>query len=154
MILYQKTTLAGVPVGVPGPLPADLVGLADADLENLDWTAAGAGYQGFGFFPVEVPDARPSPHRLPKIDYWRLFTGEEETAFNRARRQVAALTDDDYDDPSKAGLVALERFLNRFDATPIVEADHPETHQGVDLLVALSILTPERAVAVKAGDLP
>lgn len=154
MILYQKTTLAGVPVGVPGDLPAELVGLADTDLANLDWIDPTQGFAGFGFLPVEVADPKPSPHRLPKIDYWRLFTGDEETKFNRARRQVAGLTDADYEDEAKAGLIGLERFLNRFDATPIVEVDHPETHQGVDLLVALSILTAERAVAVKAGDLP
>ena len=154
MILYQKTTLAGVPVGVPGQLPAELLGLADADLADLDWVDPAQGYGGHGFVPVEVADPRASPHRLPKIDYWRLFTGEEETAFNRARRQVASLTDADYDDATKVGLVALERFLNRFDATPIVEADHPETHAGVDLLVALGILTPERAAQVKLGEQP
>lgn len=154
MLLYQKTTLAGSPVGEPGPLPADLVGLDDASLANLDWVDPAQGYGGHGFIPVEVADPRPSPHRLPKIDYWRLFTGDEETAFNRARRQVAALADADYDDPTRAGLIALERFLNRFDATPIVEADHPETHQGVDLLVALEILTPERAEQVKLGEQP
>lgn len=38
-------------VGSLGPLPADLVGLADADLANLDWTDPSLGYRGDGFFP-------------------------------------------------------------------------------------------------------
>jgi hypothetical protein len=154
MIAYQKITLAGAPVGVPGLLPTELVGLADTDLADLSWVDPGQGYSGFGYIPVEVDDPRPSPHRLPKVDFWRLFTGEEETAFNRARRRVSGLTDADYDDPAKAGLVALERFLNRFDATPIVEVDHPETQAAIDLLVILEILTPERAVQAKLGERP
>ena len=155
MILYQKTTLAdGEPVGVPGVLPADLVGLDDVTLANLNWVDEAQGYGGFGFIPVDVPDPRPSPDRRSKVDFWRLFTAEEETAFNRARRRVAGLVDADYEDPTKDGLVALERFLNRFDATPIIELDHAETQAGVDLLVFLEIITLERAAAVKAGEQP
>lgn len=55
-MLYQKRELAGmVDVGEPGPLPADLVGLADESLADLDWTYAPLGYRGFGFFPVLAP---------------------------------------------------------------------------------------------------
>lgn len=155
MILHQKIELAtSAEIGAPGPLPLELRGLEDASLADLDWLDEALGFRGFGFAPVEVPDPRPTPYRLDKIDYWRLFTSDEETKFNRARRQVAALTDADYDDPGKGGLVALERLLNRLDSTPIVEVDHPETQAGVDLMVALEILTAERAVAVKAGDKP
>ena len=50
---YQKRQLAGmVDVGDPGPLPDDLVGLADADLADLDWTYEPLGYHGYGFFPI------------------------------------------------------------------------------------------------------
>lgn len=155
MILHQKIELAtSAEVGGPTILPLELQGLDDASLADLDWVDEALGFQGFGFLPVEVPEPRPSPFRLPKIDFWRLFTPDEEDKFNRARRQVAALTDADYDDPAKAGLVALERLLNRLDSTSIVEVDHPETHQGVDLMVFLEILAPERADAVKAGEQP
>ena len=155
MILHQKIDLAtSEPIGEPALLPLELVGLGDESLADLNWVDEALGYQGFGFLPVEVADPRPSPFRLPKIDFWRLFTPDEEDKFNRARRQVAALTDADYDDPAKAGLVALERLLNRLDATSIVEVDHPETHQGVDLMVMLDILAPDRADAVKGGDQP
>lgn len=155
MILHQKIELAtSAEVGAPTILPLELQGLEAASLADLDWLDEARGFHGFGFLPVEVADPRPSPYRLAKIDYWRLFTGDEETKFNRARRQVGALTDADYDDPAKAGLVALERLLNRLDSTPIVEVDHPETQGGVDLMVALEILTEERGVAVKAGEQP
>lgn len=54
MLDYQKRQLAGmVDVGDPGPLPDDLVGLADADLANLDWTYEPLGYHGYGFFPID-----------------------------------------------------------------------------------------------------
>lgn len=155
MLLHQKIDLAtSEPIGDPATLPAELQGLADVSLANLDWLDQALGYQGVGFLPVEVPEPRPSPDRRAKIDFWRLFTPDEEDRFNRARRQVAALTDADYDDPAKAGLVALERLLNRLESTAIVEVDHPETQAGIDLMVLLSILTEERAVAVKAGEQP
>jgi hypothetical protein len=55
-MLYQKRLLAGmVDVGEPGPLPADLVGLADVSLADLGWTYEPLGYRGFGFFPVLAP---------------------------------------------------------------------------------------------------
>lgn len=53
---YQKRELAGmVDVGSPGPLPADLQGLADESLADLDWTYEPLGYHGFGFFPITEP---------------------------------------------------------------------------------------------------
>ena len=154
MILYQKATLEGAPVGMPGPLPAELVGLDNASLVDLDWVDAAQGYGGLGFLPVEFADPKPTPHFLPKVDFWRLFTDDEETAFNRARRRVASLTDLDYDDPVKARLVAFERFLNRFDATSVVDVDHPETQAAIDLMVSLEILTAERATQAKLGVCP
>jgi hypothetical protein len=55
-MLYQKRLLAGsVDQGEPGPLPADLVGLSDASLANLDWTYEPLGYRGYGFFPILEP---------------------------------------------------------------------------------------------------
>lgn len=153
MIFYRKMQLANdEQIGGLSPLPPELEGLADESLADLGWTDESLGFHGFGFFPVKVPE--PANMRRSKIDFWRLFTAEEETRFNRTRRQVQALADADYDDTAKAGLVAMERFLNRFDATPVVELDHPETLEGVDLLVMLDIITLERAAQVKAGEQP
>ncbi len=60
MINWQKITPAdGNLVGEPGPLPADLRGLADESLADLDWTDVVLGYRGLGFIPViDLTDLR------------------------------------------------------------------------------------------------
>jgi len=140
--------------GEPAALPENLVGLDEARLADLDWVNPRLGYAGQGFQPVDVPDPVPPPLVLTRLDFFRLFTAEEETAFNITRKRVQALAPDDYGDPTKAGLVAMERFLNRFDATPQIEMNNAETLAGIDLLVALNVITAERAAVVKTGAQP
>ena len=53
MINWQKIDLDdATEIGAPGPLPADLDGLAAESLADLDWTDEALGYRGFGFVPV------------------------------------------------------------------------------------------------------
>lgn len=127
------------------------------------WTAipwpegAGVGWSlvdGVWTAPPPAPVPAPEPVRIPKIDFLRLFTAAETAAFQRRRREVAALTVADYDDPAQAGLVALESFLLRFDATDTFEVGHPDIINGVALLVALGVLTEQRAAQVLAGEAP
>jgi hypothetical protein len=63
---YQEVTVPGnVPVGVPAPLPLDLVGLADVSLADLTPAigvpaATQLGYLNTGYLPVPPPS--PTPH--------------------------------------------------------------------------------------------
>lgn len=62
MSLYQKVTLAGPSaIGHPSALPADVAGLADADLADLSWSSL-AGHQGVGYWPlaVNIPTHNPA----------------------------------------------------------------------------------------------
>lgn len=58
---YQRITLVPLAdVGPPGPLPADLVGLADGSLADVELAigipaATELGYLNTGFLPVAVP---------------------------------------------------------------------------------------------------
>lgn len=103
-------------------------------------------------------EARPSaaPLRVNKIDFLRLFDGEETRKWNKLKRQIAGLVEDDYDDPAKALLVQAEAAMDRFNALPeFVELDHPETMAFVGgLLTAAGVLTAPRAAEVLAGTPP
>lgn len=57
MLYQQIDTSTGEPIGVPGELPADFVGIADVYLANLDLTFGAQsmlerGYNNRGFIPV------------------------------------------------------------------------------------------------------
>lgn len=53
MINWQKITPAnGNLIGEAGALPADLQGLAEESLSDLDWTDEALGYRGYGYVPV------------------------------------------------------------------------------------------------------
>lgn len=96
------------------------------------------------------------PFRVNKVDFLRLFTGEETRQWNKLKRQIASLTEADYDDPAKALLVQAEAAMDRFNALPeFVELDHPETMAFVGgLLTAAGVLTAPRAAEVLAGTPP
>jgi hypothetical protein len=97
-----------------------------------------------------APPPEPEPRRIKKIDFERLYTTSETVAFNVARRQVASLVIADYADPAKAALVGFEIFLRRYDMLDTIELDHPDTVQGMQLAVALGIVTPARAAEILA----
>lgn len=53
---YQRYQIAtDTLIGVPGPLPGELVGLDDATLLDLSWADPLLGYRGQGFHLVDVP---------------------------------------------------------------------------------------------------
>ena len=64
---YQRATLAPpAPVGIPQPLPADLLGLDDASLADVEAAigvdaATQLGYLNTGFTPVPDPPPLPPP---------------------------------------------------------------------------------------------
>lgn len=113
--------------------------------------------------PDPVPPA-PTPSDLGQmaiIDLLRLFEGEELDGFNALEAQCNALTPADYQaaregDQTKMALVGFKRFLTFFNAlrAGLIELRHPETVQGLSLLVPLGVLTAERLQAVLAGDPP
>ena len=142
MIVYQRKTLAGATVGQPGPLPPELVGLEDVSLGDMSWADPALGFRGEQFVPVERLEPPPAlPQRIKKLDFWRLLTAGERVAFNIVSRKVQGLTLADYQDTTKAPLIAAEVFLNLFAATDIIDLANPDTAAGVGLLVSLGILT-------------
>lgn len=63
MHLYQRVTLLGnTPIGEPGPLPDELVGLEDVSLADLNWVDPELGFAGQGFVPMPAFD--PETERL------------------------------------------------------------------------------------------
>lgn len=130
---YQRIQLPDTPLGAPGPLPPELVGLADAALANLSASLPEAsvelGYAGQGFVPVErTISALAFKQRLP--------------AANRMAIRAAAT----------AGDAIITDFLDLLD-TPgqgLIELDHPDTIAGVDYLVAQDLITADQADALRA----
>jgi len=116
----------------------------------------GAGWSYDGADWLEPPAPAAEVRRVAKAEFQRLFTTPETVAFNLARRQVAALVPADYvgGDAQKQALVGLEVFLLRYDALDTIELTHPETAEGLALLVALGVVTELRADAILAGSAP
>lgn len=64
MTYYQRLHVSDqTPIGDPGPLPAELDGLAPESLVDLSWVDSALGYAGQGF--VVAPDPPPGPPPVP-----------------------------------------------------------------------------------------
>ncbi len=144
MTLYQRKTLPSILMGVPAPLPAELVGLSDASLADLSAAVPDAaqelGYAGQGFFPVEPdPPTPPPPSRvLNKVDFARLFTQAERIAIDDAANINPVVRD-------------YDRMLNR---APNVNLDDPDVQTGVPLLELGGLIGVGRAAQILAGEAP
>lgn len=111
--------------------------------------------------PVEPAPVPADLGQMAIIDLLRLFEGEELDGFNALEAQCNALTPADYEaaragDQAKMALVGFKRFLTFFNAlrAGLIELRHPETIQGLSLLVPLGVLTEARLGQVLAGDPP
>lgn len=110
---------------------------------------------------AEEPEPVRVPVQMAVIDFLRLFNTDELAGFNALRKASQALTPADYQaaaegDQAKAALVGFEVFLTFYDAlrAGLIELNHPETIQGLSLLVPLGVLTPARLAQVLAGERP
>ena len=143
-MLYQRKTLPSILMGVPAPLPAELVGLSDECLADLSAAVPEAaqelGYAGQGFFPVEPdPPTPPPPSRvLNKVDFARLFTQAERIAIDDAANINPVVRD-------------YDRMLNR---APNVNLDDPDVQTGVPLLELGGLIGVGRAAQILAGEAP
>lgn len=122
------------------------------------WGVMAADLERSVVLGTRLIEARPAVEalRVNKVDFLRLFDGDETRKWNKLKRQIAGMVEADYDDPAKALLVQAEAAMDRFNALPeFVELDHPETAAFVSqLLVAAQVLTPSRAVEVLSNTLP
>jgi hypothetical protein len=145
-MLYQRKTLStGENIGIPGPLPAALIGLNDASLADLSAAipeAAGElGYEGEGFFPFTpepVPAPDPAPVPLHKVDFLRLFTQTERINIRAAAAVNAVVADYQY----------------MLDAATTVNLSDPDILTGVPLLEAAGLIGPGRADQILANEPP
>ena len=139
-MLYQRKTLPNTLMGDPAPLPAELVGLSDADLADLSaampYAAAEIGYAGQGFFPV--PPAPPVINEIEKVDFARLFTQAERMAIDDAKSSNAYIRD-------------YDRLLSW---APKIRLLDPQTQTGVMLLELGGLIAPGRAAQILAGQAP
>lgn len=78
------------------------------------------------------------PNKIEKIDFMRLFTMEERVRYNALRKTIAAMTASDYasSDPMMQLFIALDIVFDAFELAAMIELNHPETAQGLELLAA------------------
>ena len=142
-MLYQRKTLPSILMGVPAPLPAELVGLSDASLADLSAAVPEAaqelGYAGQGFFPVE-PDPPPPPvvDELNKIDFLRLFTQAERIAIREAAAVNPLISD----------------YQHMLDVATVVRLSDPDIQTGVPLLELGGLIGMGRTAQILAGEAP
>lgn len=124
---YQRKRLAdSQPVGSPGPVPADLQGLSDASLADLNWTDAFLGYQGQGFFPVS--------REISALAFKQRLTPQERIAIRAASATDPIITD----------------FLDLLGQAILIDLDHADTVNGLAYLVSIDLLSAERAAEIRA----
>lgn len=102
------------------------------------------------------PDPEPAaePQRITKIDFLRTLSPDEERRLMRLKRKVAALSDADYEDPSKEIYIRAEGFFERYSSAlpSVLELDHPETQAAVGLFRLAGVLeSDERVQQILAG---
>jgi hypothetical protein len=142
-MLYQRKTLPDALMGDPAPLPAALVGLADASLADLTaalGVAAGElGFDGQGFFPFTPEPPPPAPvDELNKVDFLRLFTQAERIKI----RQAAA------------GYPTLDDYQAMLEAATTVRLSDADMQRGVVLMEMGGLLGVGRAAQILAGKAP
>ena len=143
MTLYQRKTLPDTLMGDPAPLPAELVGLADASLADLSAALGVAadetGFAGQGFFPFTPPPPPPPPvDELHKVDFLRLFTQAERIAI----RQAAKVNP------------VVEDYQAMLDAATIIRLSDPDIQEGIPELEDAGLLAPGRAAQILSGENP
>lgn len=133
MSLYQRKLLSDdSDIGEPGPLPGDLVGLADESLADLSWVAASQGYVGAGYFPVADPPQ--SVRLITTRDFMRRLTSAELLAIETAAE-------------TNAQIRVLLRLLY---AGPTVNLDVADTVSALGYLTSLGLLASGRSAEIRA----
>jgi hypothetical protein len=126
-MLYQRRNLAtGEDIGEPGPIPRELLGLADESLANLNWADASLGYTGQGLFPFS--------RKVTALAFKQRLTAAERIAIRAAATSDPVIAD----------------FLDLLSSASTVDLDHADTVSGVDYLVSTELLTAERAAELRA----
>jgi hypothetical protein len=143
MTLYQRKTLPSTLMGDPAPLPAALVGLADASLADLTAALGVAaeelGFAGQGFFPVTPPPPEPEPvDELHKVDFLRLFTQAERIAI----RQAAKVNP------------IVEDYQAMLDAATVIRLSDADIQEGIPDLEDAMLIGPGRAAQILSGENP
>ncbi|WP_295170123.1 hypothetical protein [uncultured Brevundimonas sp.] len=129
--------------------------VVQSDVAGIGWTYADGVFSEPPPQP-EGPEAPAEPIRITRLRLKNeLLTLAELLAYNKAKRDVAALTAADYGNPAKALLVQAEILLDYMEDATAIELDNPKTIMGVSqLMVALGILTSARAAQVLANEEP
>lgn len=130
---YQRKQLSdGSNIGAPGPLPAELRGLADVSLADLSWADPRLGYAGHGF--VFVPDPPPPPNRrFAPLAFLQRLTEAERIAI-----RTAAKTDG-----------KVEDLLDLIDHAGEIDLDAGFIAQGFAYLVSQSLISPARLAQIR-----
>lgn len=132
--MYQRKNLAdGASIGAPGPLPAELRGLADVSLANLSWADPSLGYSGQGF--VFVADPPPPPvRRFAPLVFLQRLTEAERIAIRAAART----------DPKVEDLLDLIHH-----AGGEIDLDAGFIAQGFAYLVSQGLISPARLAQIR-----
>lgn len=152
-MIYQRVNAqTGAPIGAPGFLPPELVGLADESLADLSWSDPALGFAGVGFLPTPEPAPPAPPHeprRISKVDFWRRFTPAEQVAMLGARKTIAAMSPEEFGSPSSVGWWQLAVAFQTLDLIPsVIELDHPDTVAGVEGFAAAGLVAPARVPVI------
>jgi len=138
---YQEINVSdGSHVGDPAPLPAELVGLADESLADLDQALDPTPEQfvGKGYLPIEPAPPPPPSVILSSYEFLLLFTSAERIAILTAGQASMAIAD----------------WLNMLNHVPAVHLDDANTIAGVEALQTAGLIAGGRAAQILANQAP
>lgn len=132
MALQWQRLELGVAIGDPGPLPAELRGVAASELADLAWR--GPAWEGVAYVPVPPPAPAPARRWVSQADFKRRLTAPERIAI-RAARSADPVVDD---------------FVDILDSAPDVDLDDADLIAGLAYLVGLELLAEGRPAEIRA----
>lgn len=108
--------------------------------------------------PYRDPASDPPPPRatpvMTTLDFMRLFTPQEVISWNAAKAAIAAMTPQDYADPSKAALAQFSYFNALFVETNTIDTSRADLQAGLDVLIAIGVIAADRKAEIIAGTAP
>lgn len=128
-----------------GP-PAGVSVIAAPDHVGVGWT-----YNGEAWAP---PASAPRFWIGHPLRFKDLFTGEERARWRAVRRAEEDLTPEAMSEPANALLVTFGDVMDSFDRADAIDTREPSVGLGLDVLIALGVIAPERKQAILEGETP
>ena len=94
---------------------------------------------------VYQPTVTPANRQLTQFEFRMLFTLAERVAIDNVQ---------DNTNISTADKEMMKTLQKDFELADYIDLDDPEAELGINFITSIGLITPERAIQIKAGEVP